>query len=953
MADDAQPLPPYRDTALPLAERARDLLSRLDLAEKVAFLHQRVPAVPRLGLDEFRTGTEALHGVAWLGTATTFPQPVGLAATWDTDLLTEIGAAVGTEVRAKHAADPTVSLNVWAPVVNPLRHPRWGRNEEGWSEDPHLTARFAGAYARGLRGDHPVYWRTVPTLKHLLAYGNETDRAVTSAQLPPRALHEYELPAFTGPVADRVVGAVMPSYNLVNGRPTHVSGDLIDALRDATDGSLLFVSDAGAPTNLVDAERYHDDHARAAAAAIRAGVDSFTDHDADSSVTVGRVTAALDAGLLDEADVDRAVLRQLELRLATGELDPDLDPWSGIGADSLDLPEHRTLARRAASAGVVVLENDGVLPLRDGTRIAVVGPHADQVCTDWYSGTPPYTVSIAQALTERFGADRVVVVDGADRVALRSTTTGRYVRPADDGVLAADSPDAGDDTHVDVTSWGEGIRTLRSRRTGRLWTGGRWILRADADRVGGWVVQESFRLQDNGDDTVSLQHIASGRWVVVQRDGGVLVTDGLTPQQAERFALRTVHAGHERAAAAARDADVVVLAVGNDPHLLGRETEDRPHLRLPLPQAELVRAVHDANATTVLAVVSSYPYVLGDLGETSSAVVWSSHGGQELGHGLVDVLTGDVEPTGRLAQGWPADETHVGDLLDYDVVGGGLTYWYAPHAARWPVGHGLTYSGVEYLGLTVDLPDDDVVDGSTVTARVIVQNTGTRVADEVVQVYAAAPGHRLAYPRRRLVAFRRVRLEPGATAEVALDVAVADLAVWDVTTGGFVVEPGGYELHAGTSSGDLRLVADLKVGGTPVAPRTLLDGWVRALDHDERHDVRLVPRDLDTGTAVAVAPGARTGWVLLRDTDLHGVSGLSLTVARTEPGPAAVHVEVLEGRRWSRVATASVPDGGDRWTWHEVAVTTDVALPTWGTTDVRLVLDGPARVAEVRGTRAS
>lgn len=951
MADDAPPTPPFRDPALPHAERARDLLQRLTPDEKVAFLHQRVPAVPRLGLAEFRTGTEALHGVAWLGTATTFPQPVGLAATWDLDLVTQVGEAVGTEVRAKHAADPTVSLNVWAPVVNPLRHPRWGRNEEGFSEDPYLTATLATAYARGLRGDHPVYWRTVPTLKHLLAYSVETDRAVLSAQLPPRALHEYELPAFLGPVRAGVVGAVMPSYNLVNGRPTHVSKDLIDALRDERDGFLLVVSDAGAPTNLVTGERYHADHPTAVAAALRAGVDSFTDHDADASVTTGRVRAALDAGLLEEADVDRAVLRQLELRIATGELDPDLDPWAGVGPEAIDLPAHRHLARRAAAAGVVLLENDGVLPLRDGLRVAVVGPHADQVCTDWYSGTPPYTVTLAEAFASRFGAERVTLVDGADRVALRSTTTGRYVRPGDDGTLVADAPHADDDTHVDLTSWGEGLHTLRSLRTGRLWTGARWILRADAERVGGWVVQESFRVQDNGDDTVSVQHVGSGRWLVVQRDGGVLVADAASPQQAERFTVRTVHSGHALAAAAARDADVVVLAVGNDPHLLGRETEDRPHLRLPHAQAELARTVLDANPATVLTVVSSYPYVLGDLGESAAAVVWTAHAGQELGHGLLDVLTGDVEPTGRLTQQWPADEAHVGDLFDHDPVGGGHTYWYAPHPARWAFGHGLTYSAVEYLGLTVDA-EDDLDELSVATARVIVQNTGDRVADELVQVYAAAPGHRLPYPRRILVSFERVRLEPGETREVALAVAVAGLAVWDVTSGSFVVEPGRYELHAGSSSGDLPLVADLKVAGTPVLPRALLGGWARAVDHDERADVRLVPRDRDAGTAVEVAAGARSGWVLLRDVDLHGVGGLELTVARSGPGAAAVHVEVRAGRRWERVATAAVPEGTDRWGWHTVCATSHRSLPTWGETDVRLVLDGTARLGEVRGTRA-
>ncbi|HMC02594.1 MAG TPA: glycoside hydrolase family 3 N-terminal domain-containing protein, partial [Cellulomonadaceae bacterium] len=321
--NDVQPAQPaYRDAAQPLQVRARDLLALLTLAEKIALLHQRAPGVDRLGLAAFHTGSEVLHGVAWLGTATVFPQPVGLAATWDTELLTRIGAVVGTEQRAKHAADPSVSLNVWGPVVNPLRHPRWGRNEEGFSEDPHLTAELATAYARGLRGDHPVYWRTVPTLKHFLAYNNETDRAVTSSQLRPRVLHEYELPAYRGPIEAGVVGAVMASYNLVNGRPSHVARELLDELRSWTDASLLVVSDAAAPGNLVDLERYYPDHVTSHAAMLRAGVDSFTDNGANSAPTLERLTAALEQGLLDEADIDRAVLRQLELRLATGELDP-------------------------------------------------------------------------------------------------------------------------------------------------------------------------------------------------------------------------------------------------------------------------------------------------------------------------------------------------------------------------------------------------------------------------------------------------------------------------------------------------------------------------------------------------------------------------------------------------------------------------------------------------------
>ena len=265
MADDDQ----HTRTDAPEVPAA--ILGALTLDEKIALLHQHSPAVQRLGLRAFHTGTEALHGLSWLGVATVFPQPVGLAATWDPAFLQEVGDAVATEVRAKHAVDPSVSLNVWAPVVNTLRHPLWGRTEEGYSEDPDLTAALAIGYCTGLRGDDPVVWKTVPTLKHFLGYGNETDRAATSSHLPPQALREYELPAFQGPLDSGVVGAVMPAYNLVNGRPCHVSGELLGELRRHAPHSIAVVSDAQAPSNLVDGEFYFDDHVHAHAAALRAG----------------------------------------------------------------------------------------------------------------------------------------------------------------------------------------------------------------------------------------------------------------------------------------------------------------------------------------------------------------------------------------------------------------------------------------------------------------------------------------------------------------------------------------------------------------------------------------------------------------------------------------------------------------------------------------------------------
>ncbi|WP_020017625.1 beta-glucosidase family protein [Promicromonospora sukumoe] len=815
MPNQTQPL--FRDPAAALADRARDLLDRLTPDERLSLLHQHQPAIERLGLAAFHTGAEALHGVAWLGRATVLPQPVGLGATWDADLLRRLGDLVATELRAKHAADPAVSLNVWAPVVNPLRHPAWGRGEEGYTEEPRLVSHLATAYCAGLRGDHPTVWKTVPALKHFLGYGNETDRSATSSNLSERTLHEYELPAFRGPIEAGVAGAVMPSYNLVNGVPAHTSGDLLAELRSWAPGSVAVVSDAGAPTFLVSIQRAYASHAQAHAAAVRAGLDSFTDNDTDPTVTLDRLREALAAGLLTQHDVDTAALRMLELRLRTGELDGDADPYAGIGADAIDLPEHRVLAREAAAKSVVLLRNDGTLPLGAPRRVAVVGPLADQVLTDWYSGTPPYAVPLARAVADRYPDAVVEVADGADRVALRATSSGRYVSVTDAGEVSVHAADAGVAAHLDVTDWGDGVLTLRSVASGRLLTGAGWIVRADAERVGGWVVQESFRRHHHADGTWSLLHVASGRWLRVQLGSELLVAEATRLADAERFAWRTVTSGQAEVARVAAAADVVLVAVGNDPHLGGRETEDRTSLALPEPMAELWRVAREACPAAVLVVTSSYPYVLGPgvlgpsgLDGSRGALVWAAHGGQEAGNGLVDVLSGDAEPYGRLAQTWPADEAQAGDLFDYDVARQGVTYRHlATEPAFW-FGHGLSYTEVRYEGLRLvrAASDEDGADGGA-TAVVSVRNTGERPVDELVAVHGLSPDLPVPAARRQLLGHARVRLAPGAAAEVPVPLDLGALAVRH--EGAMVLQPGTYTVASGPSAGDLRVRAELVV----------------------------------------------------------------------------------------------------------------------------------------------
>jgi beta-glucosidase len=896
----------YRDPALPFGERADDLLGRLTAEEKIAMLHQRSPAVPRLGLAEFCTGMEGVHGASWRDhagtgkvlTATVFPQPVGLAAAWDPDLAFAVGRATGRENRALHDARPQIGLNVWAPVVNLLRDPRWGRNEEGYSEDPLLSAVLGTAFSAGLSGldcpegarpgfvagGDPGYLLTAPTLKHFLAYNNEDFRDLTSSGLRPRVLHEYDLVPFRAAIEAGTATGVMPSYNLVNGRPAHVSPEL-RMIREWTSQELLTCSDAWAPSNLVRTEHYFASHADAHAAALRAGLDSFTDQDAKGEFTVEHVTEAVKRGLVGMADVDRAVRRKLLIRLRLGEFDPDGGPFATAGA--MEVAGHRELALTAARRCAVLLRNDGgLLPLPRAARlrVAVVGPLAATLYEDWYSPALPYAVTIADGLRE--AAESVAVHEAAQRV---RTDLGEF----------------------DVFDWGGGIVTLRSAESGKYLTvtdGG--ALAVTADKPDGWNVRETFRLTPVPGGAAFLQATANQ---VTFRVRWEPLTDGVA-----------------EAAAAARAADVAVVVIGNDPVIGGREAHDRATLELPPGMARLVREVTAANPRTVLVIMSSYPYVTPD----APAVVWTSHAGQETGRAIAALLTGEHAFEGRLPQAWPASDADLPEALDYDIIKAGWTYQYATARPRFPFGHGLTYTTFGYRPLAVALS------GDSVTATLEVTNLGGRAGSEVVQLYAAYPA--ADQPRRRLVGFTRVTLEAGETATATIVVPVSRLELWDVAAGRMAL-PGPVEILAGASSEDIRQTAPLALPAGFCAQRP---ARVAAADFDDYAGITLTDTSRYEGTSVTPADPARVAWVRY-----DGLHSSRLAAPRFEvacASPAGGRIEV-----WLTPPAASgladggpldsvpVPCTGDRYSFTRVAGSVPVPAPA---ESVWLALHGPARL---------
>ncbi len=941
---------PFRDPALPRAERVADLLSRLTLDEKIGLLHQCHRPVERLGMGPFRTGTEALHGVAWLGEATVFPQVVALGATWNPELVEQVGAAAADEVLAKHRAEPAkVGRNVWAPTVNPLRDPRWGRNEEGYSEDAWMTGVMSAAYARGLKGDNGSVWKTAPTVKHFLAYGAETDRGTTSSDLPPRVLHEYEFVAQRAALASGDAIGSMLSYNLVNGRPAHVTPLINDELRTWTSDEVFIVADAYAPNMLVRDQGYFEDFPTAYAAAVKAGLDSFTQDDDQPDEVLAHLKTTLERGLLDEAAIDAAARRNLNVRFGLGEFDPE-DPYAHIGDEVVNSSEHRALAREAAAQSITLLKNDGVLPFKAPKKIAVVGPLADTLMVDWYSGTLPYTVTARQALAERV---EVVHCDGVDRIRLRYKD--KYVT-VQKGATASLTDVTGPDAQFDLYGWGGGLHFLRSAATGNTFNStDEGVLTAEIPAQRQYAPTDLYRFVELDGGKVALHQIhphdwsPEGKWIGLDGDRLILAAD---PDAAIGFEIEVAVNGSEAAAELAREADAVIAVLGNHTAANGRESQDRPDIDLPYTQERLLRAVAEANPNTVLVMSSSYPFAVNWAAEHVPAILWSGHGGQEWSNALVDVLYGDRDPEGRLPQTW---FTGTGQLPlgmhDTDIIAADATYLYFPGQPVYPFGHGLSYADFGYTNLKVD--KDHAEPGDEIHITVEVTNSTDREGVEVAQLYSQQLDSRVKQPLRQLRGFEKIRLAAGETRTVTLSVAVDDFAHWDNVTGRMIIEQSRQRLMIGRSATDIALSASVEVGGETVGSRDL-SGPLRATANDAYSGV--LWRDESRERGDVIASGEADAWIMLGDCDFgsaeqgHSEPDYSTVTARVAGPASRLTLRVGDAPDGDVIAAIDTPDTGGIYDY--VDVTADLGRVE-GVADLYVVFEGEGvRLASLSFGRA-
>ena len=945
----AEPDYPFRDPHLPLQARIDDLVGRLTLDEKISLLHQYQPAIPRLGIKLFKAGTEALHGVAWsndidhngavvAANGTSFAQPVGLASTWDPALLEQVGSAVGDEARGFNAQNPRVfGLNLWAPVVNLLRDPRWGRNEEGYSEDPLLTGAVSTAYGKGLEGGDPLRLKAAPTLKHYLAYNNEAGRDVTSSNVPPRVLNEYDRQAFEPAMAANAATGVMASYNLVNGRPATVDPDLGTLVRQWSGYPVFNVSDAYAPYNLTGSQQYYATQAEADAAVIKAGLNSFTVDDANGTPTVTAIRQALAQGLLTEHDIDVAAGQALSVRFRLGEFDPDGGPYGRITPAVINSPANQRLARTTADEAMVLLKNqNGALPLEPGGKVAVVGPLADTLYSDWYAGTLPYRVTALDGIRARAGS--VTSSDGADRIALKDLATGKYVSAADpDAVSATGDSAAAAAAQFDAVDWGQNVSTLKNVANGKYlgYNWGPFITRDD--QPNGWYVQQQFKLEKQDDGSYVLHYagyetqeswFGADTYVTVGSDGK-LALGSATAAGAAHFGKEVLSSGVDQAVAAARSADTAVVVVGSNPFINGREAHDRTSMALGAGQEALVRAVSAANPHTVVVLQTSYPDTITWEQQHVPGIVWTTHAGAETGHAIADVLYGDYNPAGRLTQTWPASQSQLpADLNTYDIISSDQTYLYSEQTPLYPFGHGLSYTSFRY-------GKPEVGDG---TVRVAVTNVGRRAGDEVVQLYTHQRTSRDKTPVKQLRAFQRVRLAPGQTTTVTLRLSPADLAHWDVTRSRWVVESSVYDILIGSSSSDIRQRATLRVRGETIPARDL-SSTTRAENFDAYAGVRLLDETKVSGTVVGATAAGQ--WVAFKDADLRGATSFTARTAKASAGTGTVEVR-LDSPTGRLLGVAQAASTGDVYRY---ATSTARLSRATGRHTVYVVLDAGVRLA--------
>ncbi len=820
---------PVRETA---DAKAAALVGQMTLDEKVYQLMNVAPAIPRLGVPAYNWWTESLHGALGAVPTTNFPEPIGLAASFDAPLVHDVAGAISTEVRVLHTLGRETGhlghigtgLDTWSPNINIFRDPRWGRGQETYGEDPYLTARMGVAFVTGMQGPDPDAPYVISTPKHFAVHsGPEPTRHVADIFVSTHDLEDTYLPAFRAAIVEGRAGSVMCAYNSIDGQPACGSDLLLkDHLRGAWGFTGYVVSDCDAVTDISEHHKYAPDPAAAVAVALKAGVDNEcnTQTLGDTPGLGARYKEAYARGLIGMDDIDRALVRLFSARYRNGDL-PGVRTDAPVPVSAIDSPEHRALALKAAVESLVLLKNDGTLPLKPEVRIAVIGPLADatRVLRGNYSSplsAPP--VSVVDGLRHAMPQAKIALVPFT-----ASVTDGDIV-PASAFVTTKGAPGLQADYYnaagagyeakpavsrvePGLTSSADAVKTLSDHRK-VVWTGFLVAPESGTYRMAVTGVTGAVDIDGKpavGADTYSHWGAPLKLVDVVLKKGeryplhfqtetGASANPGIFWKRISADETADLRAG-------AADADVVVAVVGLTSDLEGEEMPlkidgfsggDKTSLDLPADQRQLLEQAKALGKPLVVVVMNGSPVDLQWAKANASAIVEAWYPGEAGGQAVGQVLAGQADPGGRL----PLTFYHsLNDLPPFDDYGmKGRTYRYFAGTPVYAFGYGLSYTAFAYDGLSVQPVDGAPEKGLHVA--VTVRNTGNRDGTEVSELYLTPPAFDGA-PKIALRGFQRLSLKPGESRQISFDLSPRDLSFVD-HDGNRMLVPGAYRLTVGS-----------------------------------------------------------------------------------------------------------------------------------------------------------
>jgi beta-glucosidase len=893
--------PVYLDRSYSFSERAADLVSHMTLAEKASqVISSSPPGIPRLGVKPYGWWNEALHGVARLQVnssgnptiltnTTSYPISQSLGASWDPDLVYRVATQIGDEAR-EVVPNNTQLLDFYSPTMNLERDPRWGRTDETFSEDPHLTSELVSQFVDGMEGkdedgrllpESGGYHKTITTVKHYAANNSEVNRLTGSSDMDDRTLREYYTKAFRDVIRKADPGSIMSAYNSVNGTPVSVDPYLLDTLLRQTFGFNGYVtSDCDAifevtnghhwqPPTLTRPVNTVERHAFAMAAGTDLNCNAGF-HDAFGYANT--LPTAVDQGIstltdtFNVNDLDTSLTRLFTARMELGEFDDDTDvPWvrearARVPKDSwasseangavTETPARLGLAREAADKSIVLLENDATTR-KDGTAGRLL----------------PLSIPTT-------GRPKIAVI-------------GQLANPAPvDTYLGGYSSIQGAAGQANIVNGLQGIRSAVQAINPR----------ATVDFLRGFT-------------------------------GTGTRAEDLT-------------AVDPAAVAAAKGYDAVIVYAGTDAASADEGT-DRRSIQLPGAQASLIGQVADQNPNTVVYMETIGPVDVSAFSSKVAAILWSSYNGQRKGEALADVLTGKVDPSGRVPSIWYQNDAQLPDITDYAIRPSGAfpgrTAQYFSGPLAYAFGHGLSYTTFEYSDLAVE--DDPVDANGTIDVRVRVRNSGDVAGTDTVQLYATTPDAPASAQRpiKRLVAFQKVALGAGEAKTVRMAVRAADLAFYDQDQKRWVFDPSRYSLQVARSSAaaDVALTADVHVTGSLGSqPSVVTAKPVMAGDRARDIATRVsFPEgvDIDPQLTVAMADDTLYGYVQ-KGSSRPFPAGMTFSYSSNRPEVVAVQGEALRtvGNGVATVTAKVTYQGATRETSFVVRVASKLASLTVG-----------------------